>query len=319
MGKINLNPPEEYLEAEQLGALIDLWLAEISVDPKTHRSYRDRVRYFRLWWEDVGPGVEWRLTPSLCRAFEMHLRNRVGRLGTPLTYYTRKLTIRVVRQMLFWALTTGKTPKNYGLWLPFPAGEPPKRKAAKPEQLAKLMLSAAESPKALRDQTLIAFMIGTGCRRGEVAGLKAEDLEILADGSGTAIVTGKRTKANRTGVRVVGFSASTGKWLVRYLDATGIERGPMWPVGIWRHLTAQGVYQVVKRAIGRAGLDDVIQGPHDLRRAFATILGKIHRDSPAWSDLIQRQLGHKQYAQTRDYILLDADDIRDQIIDPLDL
>lgn len=34
MGTINLNPPEEYLEAEHLDALIDLWLAALSVDPK---------------------------------------------------------------------------------------------------------------------------------------------------------------------------------------------------------------------------------------------------------------------------------------------
>lgn len=97
---------------------------------------------------------------------------------------------------------------------------------------------------------------------------------------------------------------------MRYLDETGVTTGPMWKVGFWSELTGQGVYQVVKRAVARAGLDDHIQGPHDLRRAFATILGKMHPNNPMRADMIRRQLGHAHYSQTADYTLLDADDIR---------
>lgn len=319
MGRINLNPPEEYLEAENLNALIDMWLAALDVGAITYRTYRDRMRCFRRWWERVGPTKKWRLTKTVLQGFEVHLRTVLSRFGQPMTYLTRYMTIRVVRQMFIWASTTGKTIKNYGLWLPFPSGVPPKRKAPKLEHLARLMLAAAESPQALRDQTIIAFLIGTGCRRGEVSGLRVEDLTILADGSGVATVTGKHTKANPTGRRDVGFAAGTGKWLVLYLDETGITTGSLWPTGYWGHLGPQGLYQMVKRTIARAGLDDYIQGPHDLRRAFATILGKLHRDAPAWADLIRRQLGHKHYSQTTDYILDDAEDIRDRIVDPLGL
>jgi integrase len=319
MGKINLDPFEEYLEAEQLDALIELWLAALDVNAITHQTYADRIRWFRQWWAVVGPAKDWQLTESAMQSYEVYLRTRITRFGRPMTYLTRYMTIRVVRQMFIWASIKGKIDKNYGLWLPFPAGDPSRRKAPKPEHLARLMLAAAESPQALRDQAIIAFLIGTGCRRSEVAGLRVEDLTILADGSGTATVTGKRTSANPTGVRDVGFSASTGKWLVRYLDETGITAGSLWPIGFWGHLGPQGVYQMVKRAIARAGLNEYIQGPHDLRRSFATILGKLHRDAPAWADLIRRQMGHKHYAQTTDYISDDAEDIRDQIVNPLDL
>ncbi len=307
------------MEAEHLNALIDLWLASLDVNAITYRTYKDRIRCFRRWWEQAGPAKDWRLTETMLQGFEIYLRTKSSRFGKPMTYMTRYMTIRVVRQMFIWASTKGKIDKNYGLWLPFPSGDPPKRKAPKPEHLARLMLAAAESPQALRDQAIIAFLIGTGCRRAEVAGLKVEDLTILADGSGTATVTGKRTSANPTGVRDVGFSASTGKWLVQYLDETGITAGSLWPLGYWGHLGPQGVYQMVKRTIERAGLEEYIQGPHDLRRSFATILGKLHRDAPAWADLIRRQMGHKHYSQTTGYISDDAEDIRDQIINPLDL
>lgn len=311
MDAINLTPPEETLDARNLDALIDMWLAALDVDVITHRNYKDRVRCFRQWWNAVGPTNDWRLTEALLKSFELHMRTIVtDRFNAPMTYHTRTATVRVVRSMFKWAATTGKTTKNYGLWLPFPSGTPQKRKAAKPEHLARLMLAAAESPQALRDQAIIAFLIGTGCRRGEVAGLRVEDLTIHADSSGTATVTGKRTSANQTGQRAVSFDAGTGKWLIKYLDETGITAGTMWPIGFWGNLGPQGVYQMVKRTIERAGLDDVIQGPHDLRRAFATIVGKMHPNNPMWADMIRRQLGHAHYSQTAEYTLLDADDIR---------
>lgn len=320
MGRINLDPPEDFLEAEQLDALIERWLAAVDVDTTTHANYSSRIVHFRRWWAAIGPGVHWRLTKALLRDFEIHLRGIVAkRFHKPLGYHTRHGIIRSLRAMFRWAVDTSKTEKNYGVWVPWPAGEPPRRSAARPEHLARLMLSAAESKQPLRDQALLAFFIGTGCRRGEVTGLSVEDLTILADGAGTAMVTGKRTSANETGKRAVAFPASTGKWLVRYMDELVITSGPLWLNDWGNQFQAPGIYRMVKGTIERAGLTDRIQGCHDLRRAFATILGRLHPDSPGWADIIRRQLGHKHYKTTTLYTLLDADDIRDQIVTPLDL
>ena len=68
----------------------------------------------------------------------------------------------------------------------------------------------------------------------------------------------------------------------------------------------------------RTGLADQIQACHDLRRAFSKIVRKMHPDSPMWADVIRRQLGHQHYAMTAHDTLLDADDIRDWIVSPLD-
>lgn len=318
MGTINLDPVEDHLDARHLGALVERWLVALDVADVTRAAYRSKIAHFIAWWEVVGPASEWRLTQAMLRDFEIHLRGVTSdRFGVPLSYNTRHGIIRSLRMMFRWAVKTEKTERNYGEWVPWPNGAPPKRKAASIEQLARLMLAAGESRQPLRDMAILAFFIGTGCRRGEVAGLSVEDLTIMADNSGTARVVGKSTKANKSGERSIAFDASTGKWLIRYMDALIIDAGPLWINDDGEQLQAPGIYQMVKRAIRRAGLDDHIQGCHDLRRAFATILGRMHPDSPAWADMIRRQLGHATYAMTTLYILTDVEDIRDQISSPL--
>ena len=319
MGTINLDPVEESLDARNLNQLIERWLTAMDVDPTTLGFYRSKIAHFTAWWEVVGPTVEWRLTQSLLKDFELHLRGiTTNRFRKPMAYHTRHGALRSLRSVFKWAATTGKTTKNYGEWVPWPVGSPPVRKSATPAQLARLMLAASESRQPLRDQAIMAFFIGTGCRKGEVAGLRVEDLTILADGSGTARVRGKRTKANETGQRAVAFDASTGKWLVRYMDEMRIESGPLWLNDWGNQFQATMIYRMVKETIKRAGLADQIQACHDLRRAFATILGRIHPDSPGWADMIRRQLGHKHYSMTAHYTLIEVDDIRDRIVSPLD-
>lgn len=320
MHQIVLDPEEDYLDARNLFQLIDRWYVALDVEPITLTGYKDKMIYFVGWWSDVGPKHDWRLTKSLLEAFERHLRSvNSGRYKEPLSHNTRHAIIRAVRMMFRWAWTSNRTVKNFGDWLPWPEGSAPTRKAVTAEQLAKLMATALSSRYPIRDQAILAFFIGTGCRLQEVAGLAVEDVQLLADGAGTALVTGKRTKANPSGERAVAFDAATGKYLLRYLDQMQLVDGPLWRNERNTQFIAPGIYQMVQRTVKRAGLSGRIRGCHDLRRAFATILGLMHQDSPAWADMIRRQLGHKHYAMTAHYTLMDVDDIRDRITSPLAL
>lgn len=318
MESINLDPAEEVLNARHLTALVERWLAAANGVAATKTAYSDKIRYFVEWWTVTGPAHDWQLTPTLAREYERYLTSIItARFGKPLAWQTRKSAILVVHLMFKWAATTGRTPKNYGYWFPWPEGETPKRRSATTEQLARLMLAAAESRYPARDQALLAFFIGTGCRLGEVANLKVDDLVMLADSSGTALVTGKRTRANRSGERPIAFDAHTGRYLIRYLNETLVTTGPLWQTNEGSAFSQMGIYRMVSRTVARAGLAETIRGCHDLRRAFATILTMLHPDSPAWADMIRRQLGHKSYSMTAHYVLSSADDIRDMLTGPL--
>src|SRR5204863_5437 len=110
-----------------------------------------------------------------------------------------------------------------------------------------------------------------------------------------------------------------GRYLILYMDEMGLVTGPLWINKFRESVAASGIYQMVKRTIERAELTAHVRGCHDLRRAFATILGLMHPDSPTWADMIRRQLGHRHYSQTADYTLIDVENIRDMIVNPLSI
>lgn len=316
---ITLDPPEDYLDARHLTLLIDRWLSTRRVRPSTLIAYRDKIKCFTVWWESEGPARDWHLTRDALQEFELYLsRLPSKRSGEPLTYSSRHAVIRALRMMFKWAARTDRTVRNYGEWVPWPDGATPLRRSVTIEHLQRLMLAATESHMPFRDQAILAFFIGTGCRICEVSTLRVADLQLFADGSGSAAVTGKHTKSNPTGQRLIAFDAVTGGYLIRYMDAKPLT-GALWRSQKRGALCQTAIYEVVRRAIRRSGLTEHVRGCHDLRRAFATILGLLYPESPAWADMIRRQLGHQHYTQTAAYTLYEVDDIRERIVTPLAL
>lgn len=103
-----------------------------------------------------------------------------------------------------------------------------------------------------RDLAIIRLLL-TGMRRGEIAGLKVEDLTF---GKGTdapsyAVVTGK------TGTRNCPFGHKTAKALLRYLYEHRDAHLPNLWLGYHGPLTDNGIYQIVKRRATKAGLGKI--------------------------------------------------------------
>lgn len=319
MSSINLDPVEDFLEAFHLSALVERWLASVRVEPETRVTYRNKIHWFVAWWQREGAAAGWRLTRKVLEDFEFYLRSAVSDFTRRrLTFNSRTAIVAAVRRMFKWSARTDRTVRNFGEWLPWPSGETSLRRSATVEQLTALMLAAAQSPHPVRDQAIVAFFIGTGCRACEVARLRRSDLIFASDGSGTAFVTGKRTKANPTGERSVAFDAVTGGWMKRHMATISLGTDILWvSARSGKPLIRTGVIGVVTRAIVRADLPSSVRGCHDLRRAFATILVQLHPESAAWADMIRRQLGHRHYSQTAAYTLIEVDDIRKRIVTPL--
>lgn len=323
--KINLRPAEPALDGRQLDDLIQLWLDELARDlpPLTVNGYAFRLAYFRDWWRQEGPLRQWLLKRRDLANYGRHLSQlKTDRAPAGLGYHSQNDALRRLRQMFRWAFQAGYTEQDYGAWTPRPSGEPPQRTAASLDDLQRLLDAASRSPKPARNRALLAMLISTGIRRAEAAGLRIEDIRIDADGSGIAQVTGKRTKANRSGRRAVAFDRAAGAYLIAYLDAERRTYGPLFAGHKSDEpLTPQGIYKIVKWCVVEASLGDRMTATHDLRRAFATHLARYVAGEGASSevaaDMIRRQLGHKHYSMTAEYSLLDVEDIREVIISPL--
>lgn len=317
---IRRQPAQHYLNGRELHWLLDEYLSTCRQrvhSQATVDGYAYKLRWFRRWWAAAGPERNWLLSEADLGAFELWLRTAVSaRTHDLLSYHTRNDVMRRLRECLLWAYNHGYTEHNYASWVPRVDGGPELRRAAPAQLLWRLMEAAMLSNQPMRDRTILAIFIGTGLRRGEVANLNVEDIVVEADHSGYALVRGKRTKARPTGERLVAFDETTGRYLVAYLDNCRHQQGPLFRGRNDERLSAITIYRVVKRAVAKAGLEDYVQGPHDLRRAFATYWLRMKRGEGS-ADLLRRQLGHAHYGMTSQYTLADVDDIRAELVSPL--
>ena len=132
-----------------------------------------------------------------------------------------------------------------------------------------------------RDRAIIAVLLDTGIRVGELASLTRESIR-----GGRLLVNGK------TGQRVVPVSDIVEELLKRQGD----ERG-LW-IGLRGRMTVSGLQNVVRRCMRRAGFGMPKIGPHVLRHTFA--LQYVENGGDAFS--LQRILGHTDVKTTMIYV-----------------
>ncbi|RYZ87248.1 MAG: hypothetical protein EOP06_12985 [Proteobacteria bacterium] len=169
-------------------------------------------------------------------------------------------------------------------------------------EVSLLEKAASKEPTAKRDIALLYFLVDTGARESEVAGIRIHDLKL---NSGTATVLGKGNKR-----REIFFEVDTRRHLKAYLKevpyeneddylfraARGLTRG--------EGLTASGILQLIKRLGEKAGVKDKRCTPHTLRHSYATWFIREGGTAKA----LQVSLGHEGMEQTMGYVeFVDAD------------
>lgn len=310
---INLQPQLPTLDARSFDQLCQLWLEDCRarIAKRTIEGYEEKLSYARDWWVTKGPVYNWVMSEAVIQDFAHWLEQQISRFNSPLGYHTRRDAHRRLRQVFLWAWKRGYVAHNYSKWVPAPNGSAPLRKAPPVDCLRRLIEAAERSPYPVRDRAILAVLLGTGVRRGECTSIRVSDVQIDADGSGVITVKAKKVKGREIHARHVAFDAATGGHIRKHLDAMKDCTGPLFlsrrydQVG----LTNIGIYRVVKRLIALAGLDDQIQGPHDLRRYFATYYSR-HRRGEGHGHLLSKQLGHATYRMTAQYSLPDVEDLR---------
>lgn len=317
MYEINLQPVEPGVHAERLSALLAQWLDDCAgrLPGATVEGYRHKIAYVLAWWSAEGARCNWVLTRATLRSLDAWLmQSATTKHEAPPSYNTRKDVLRRFKQALRWSYDTSRLPVDISSWVPAPGGSAPLRTIADAHALAALFDAAYAGPYPLRDATVLAVLIGTGIRRAECAGLDAKDVTIHADLSGTiAVRNAKRVRGRDVHARLVAFEPQTGAYLRRWLDGLPSLDGALFPVGKHERIAAQTVYRIVKRCAEAAGV--AVQGPHDLRRIFATTFA---RHAPG-SHLVGLQMGHTSFSQTvrNGYVLQDAQDVLSVLVSPM--
>ncbi len=168
--------------------------------------------------------------------------------------------------------------------------------------------------KAIRDQAILATMIGTGLRRAEVASLVWEMIQ-KRDGRFAIIdLVGKRGRIRSIGIPIWVIDALNA-WktasgvrngrIFRALNKDGQLAGSVKTKGNYKtdgNLTPQAIYNIVSENVTYAGLVNAQGEPtitaHDLRRTAAALALKGGADLRQ----IQQMLGHSSITTTERYL-----------------
>lgn len=302
MDRINLTKRVIEIDASDLIPLIHLFLVDSTIKrtPITLHNQRYQLSLFERWWAQAGPACRFILTKDKLAEFTQWLEVQPNRQADALKASTINRAIKMARQVLTWAFECGYITTAMASWIPASTRlDAPARQKELPAsaELAALFRAAEDSTNPARNKAILAVLIGTGIRRAECSNLNVENVRFDEGKRGGTLFIAKG-KGHKS--RYVRFDEHTGKYLIAHLTTSGKKPGPLFRGMRHNRLGPKAVYDVVKKLAAAAGLEAKIQGPHDLRRLFATHWTRTHRGE-GFVQPLSLQLGHTDQKMTLHY------------------
>ena len=290
-------------DADPVTRLVLGWLA-------AKRSENTRAAYAR----DIGisPGRRSSRAPSWlawCRAQGVH--PVTGVTGLHVARYARRLEVvglspatasrklAAVSGWYAWLVRRGHIEASPAVDIPRPrrpAGDPPATPRLTRDQAVALVRAAdtAPGPQRARTAALMAVLLFTGVRVGEVV---AADVADLGTDQRRRVLWVTRGGERRG----LPLPAAAAVRLDAYLASrTGRRTGPLFATSTGGRLFPADVWRVVRRLAAGAGLPADLAGhlgPHAMRRSFAT----LYLDAGGSLRDLQNALGHADPRTTRRY------------------
>ena len=175
------------------------------------------------------------------------------------------------------------------------------------EVVRKLLESPSDDVPGLRDRAILEILYATGMRVSECVGL---ELDQLSNGSGDICFMTIRGKGGKERIVPIGgyAMAACNDYLVRSRPILASDRreAAFFLNNRGQRLTRQGIWQILNRAMKRAGIQERVT-PHVLRHSFATHMLERGADVRA----VQELLGHASVVTTQVYTLITGDVLRE--------
>jgi len=181
------------------------------------------------------------------------------------------------------------------LFNPMDLIDPPARhKKIKASLTARELMTLLTKPPGVRDMALLTFLVDSGCRAGEAASLRRQNIF-----DGYVVVDGK------TGQRFAFISEETRRLLLN-LVANNNGRSDHVFLGQRGTLTTSGIYRIVNKHLRAADITPPKMGPHRLRHAF----GKNYILNGGDTRSLQEIMGHENISVTEEYVELSREEIQ---------
>lgn len=268
---------------------------EQSASKATIRTYRPSLRRFLEWVQANGhpiPTIQ-DITTPLARRYLYSLSEQGLRPRSRLRYW---LPLRSLFRML---VEHGALKENPLASIALPKKDPAQRLLVTDEELGRVLEAAGRQRcawRAARDQAVLAVLIFTGVRRGELINLRVGDVRLVE--KLLQVTNGKGGKA-----RAIPLCSEAVIFLAKWLEVRPqVQHDYLFVTDEVRRLAENGLHALLENAktiAGLAGADNV--KPHSIRHAAATRLmqnGADLRSVMAW-------LGHSNLQTTAIYLHTD--------------
>ena len=265
-------------------------LREAARSENTRVAYAKGWRCFASWCETVDLVPEEAESQDVVRFLvEMACEGPIGR-GKPLALNTLRLYRsglndrwrRMGRSSPAASRSVDEVLRGVGRL----RGETPRRvKALREYQIRAMLDSCGLGLHGVRDAAVLSLGFAAALRRSELCYLRTEDLEWKGEDGLMVHVRRSKTDARGLGQRVAVIEGKVVKPIARirrWLEASGIEEGTLFQtlrrsgVASGRALDPGDVARIVKRHVGRIGLEPGEYSGHSLRAGFVTSAAVHH-------------------------------------------
>jgi len=291
-----ITPLDRIIGGQDLWGRLDafLYFSEAAEHtPATIKAYRTLVGDFIRFANSIGATMPGDVQEEHIVAYIIHKRKTCN--GTSVsTYYHH------VRAWFNWMARRGIVPVSPCAVLKNPTIPKTVIRPITGDDLVKILSCCTGYFRGIRDKAIVLLIYDSGLRRSEVSGIKLDDVDL---GRGAIKVMGKGAKERYVAIGDEAKKAIMSYLLMRtdglpWLFITQLKGSP-------DRLSPDGIYQVVKRLVQRAGITGVKMGPHTLRHSFAT--ASIRNGAPL--PHLQALLGHSTPTMSLHYAAsIDSED-----------
>lgn len=239
--------------------------------------------------------TEW--TPTLLRAYIVHLQSRSSRRGDALSASSINSYARSLLCFVRWLHEEGYTDTNIGERVKKPRLPQTIKEPFTNAELHALLKAAKETNNPERDYAMLSVLVDCGLRASELTNLRTKD--VLTDQNVLVIKSGKGNKD-----RIVPYSAGTARALRRYERTRDSDSPYLFVSAKGGKLMPNSLKQLVERIAKRTNVENAY--PHRFRHTFAVSFLR-NGGNPL---TLQRLLGHTTLTMTNGYVAMNTDDLR---------
>jgi integrase/recombinase XerD len=296
-------------DPRSLSFLMAKWLERLSeraYAARTVEAHAWALHTFLVWAEERDLVRPEEITRPVLESYQRWIYHYRQKNEKPLSIRSQRQRLGSLQRFFGWLCRSDHLGANPAADLELPRHQPRSLpKALTPDEIRLLMsVPDLSDPLGIRDRAILELFYASGLRRGAVANLNLEDIDLER-----GVLFSRKGKGGRDVIVPIGPNASG--WLERYLNevrpllASPVRERALFVTGYGERFSPRYLGKWVRQCLKQAGVER--GGCHVLRHSCATHM----HDNGADIRFIQQMLGHASIESTQIYTAVSVEKLKE--------